>query len=211
MGRVIGCVYINGLGDGSTTSRERVMVAWWRRVRIDIVHAHVNWYDGESLEPKLVKAEDVVRGMMAQFDVVVIIGSSAGGSLALNVFDRLKSKKVCVVIVHGRVKVGTYRNEQSMSLHRRARIGQKNSSQSFFDSVQMTDTEVIPRLREKDKKRILVLTQLADFVVPIDCMRIGGVTEHRCCMLGHSGAGFSHLVVDRDRIIKFATEGVKIE
>jgi hypothetical protein len=206
MAEQIGYLYINGLGDGQTTTKDKAVKWWWQRAGQDIQHAHINWYDDKTLEDKLKSVEQKVDEMLHSFGSVAIIGSSAGGSLALNAFYRLKDKNVCAVITHGRLRAGNYTDNQRNSLHHRAHLDTDMPSQSFFDSVTMAESEVIPRLSDEDKERLLVLTQLTDLVVPMECMGIEGVQQHRSLAFGHSGGFVAHMIGDRDIIARFAQE-----
>ena len=201
----IGYLYINGLGDGSTTTKDKVVKWWWQRAGQSIQHAHINWYDSKSLDEKLGVIEQQANEMLTRFGGVAIIGSSAGGSLAVNSFYRLRDKNVCAISTHGRLRAGDYPDSHRMSLHHRAHLNTDKPSQSFFDSVMRAETEVIPRLTDQDKERLLILTQLTDLVVPMECMGIEGVQQHRSVAFGHSGGFVAHLIADRDMITSFAT------
>ena len=133
----IGFLYINGLGDGAPTLKDRVVKRWWEQAGLDIQHAHINWYDGKSLEEKLAAVEQKVDEMLSSFGGVAIIGSSAGGSLAVNSYYRLREKNVCAISTHGRLKAGNYPDSHRMSLYHRAHLDTSKPSQSFFDSVTM--------------------------------------------------------------------------
>jgi hypothetical protein len=200
----IGYLYINGLGDGATTLKDHVVRWWWKQKALDIQHAHINWYDGKSFEDKLQAVSRKVNEMLSDFGGVAIIGSSAGGSLALNTFSRLRNETICAVIAHGRLQAGDYSSNSRNSMHHRAHLDTPKPSQSFYDSVMQAEQEVIPRLSNDDKSRLLVLSQLTDLVVPLECMGIEGVDEHRSVAFGHSGGFVAHLIGDRDIISAFA-------
>lgn len=204
MSEKIGFLYINGLGDGKTTFKDRVVERWWKRAGFDIRHSHTDWYNGASFDEKLSEIEQQVDEMLRTFGGVAIIGSSAGGSLAVNAFHKLKDRNVCAVVTHGRLKAGDYPDSHRMSLHHRSHLDTKKPSQSFFDSVMYAEIQTIPALSDQDKQRLLVLTQLTDLVVPMDCMGIQGVQEHRSIAFGHSGGFVAHLLADRDIIADFA-------
>jgi hypothetical protein len=198
----IGFLYINGLGDGATTPKDNIVRWWWKRKGLDIQHAHINWYNGKSFEDNLQIISQKVDRRLSDFGGVAIIGSSAGGSLALNAFSKFKTKNVCAVIAHGRLRAGNYDNRNSM--HHRAHLDTPQPSRSFYDSVMHAEQEVIPGLSDDDKSRILVLSQLTDLVVPLECMGIEGVEEHRSIAFGHSGGFIAHFLADRDLISDFA-------
>lgn len=138
----IGFLYINGLGNGTSTPKYNIVRWWWKRKGLDIQHAHINWYDTKSFGDKLQAVSQKVDEMLSRFGGVAIIGSSAGGSLALNAFSKLKAKNVCAVIAHGRLRAGNYDNKNSM--HHRAHLNTSRPSQSFYDSVMHAEHEVLP-------------------------------------------------------------------
>lgn len=204
MAKELGFLYLNGLGDGKGAPQDRLVRWWWRLAGLNFQHAHINWYDGKDLKEKLITVEQKVDKMLGSFEGVAIIGSSAGGSLALNSYYRQKDKNVCAVIAHGRLRAGSYPNYARMSLYRRAHLdASKRPSQSFYDSVKLAES-IIPKLSKKDKERVLVLTQLTDMVVPMECTGISGVATHRSLAFGHSGAFVAHFIADRNIITKFA-------
>lgn len=200
----VGYLYVNGLGNGNITPKDRVVDWWWRRSGRVIEHAKVDWYDGGSLQSKEKQIEEATDRLLKTFGGVAIIGGSAGGSLALNVFSAMKDKNVCVIAAHARVAEGDYRRSDRMSLYHRAKMDTNHPSQAFFDSVVKAETSTIPRLTEDDKERVFSLTQLTDMVVDLSLMQIDGVQTHRSVTFGHSGGFLAHLVANRDIIADFA-------
>lgn len=201
-------LYINGLGNGSIGAKDKLVMWWWKRAGVDFHHAQVNWYDGISFDDRLAEIVGQANELIKQFGRAAIIGSSAGGSLALNTFYQLRDKNICVVNAHGRLRAGDFDNKDFHSLHCRAKLDTDKPSQSFFDSVTHAENEVLPNLTDSDKERILVLSQLTDLVVPIELMSIDGVQEHRSLAFGHSGGFIAHLLADRDLIIDFADKAL---
>lgn len=206
MNKSIGYLYINGLGYGSTTLKDRVVKWWWSRAGLTIEHAHVNWYDDVDLANKLAVVEQKINQMLLSFKGLAVIGSSAGGSLAINAFYRLRQKNVCAINAHGRLKKGAYLPNNRMSLNHRAHLDTSRPAQAFYDSVIMFENNVMPNLSNDEKQRLLLLTQLTDMVVPLDTMIIDGVRQHRSFTLGHSGGFLAHMLADRDLIRHFAEE-----
>jgi hypothetical protein len=200
----VGFLYVNGLGHGATTPKDRVVNWWWNKAGLQIRYAHVNWYDQGSLKEKIDGVEDAAKELLKQFGGAAIIGESAGGSLALNAFHRLKNQNVVAVNAHGRVKVGDYSKSHRMSLYHRAKLNTSHPSQSFYNSVVQAETQTIPALSKDDKDRLLVLTQLTDLVVPLSFMQIEGVESHRSLAFGHLGGFVAHMIADRDIITSFA-------
>lgn len=197
----LAALYINGLGDGSIGLKDKLVQWWWRRSGMHFHHARVNWYDGRSFDELLAEIVVTANELITKFERVAIIGSSAGGSLALNTFFELRDKNIRVINAHGRLRKGDYTNHNS--LYHRAHLDADKPSQSFYDSVLHAEREVLPCLTEQEKQRVLVLSQLTDLVVPTELMSIEGVKEHKSFAFGHSGGFLAHLFADRDLIIKF--------
>lgn len=140
---------------------------------------------------------------------VVLIGSSASGSLVLNLLQKLDLPNVLAVNAHGRLRSGDYENSDRNSLFRRAGLDTEDKkAQKFFDSVMLFERNQ-EKLTKDQKSRILNLTQLTDLVVPMETMQLDGVETHRSKVFGHSGGFLAHLITDRDLIIKFAEERLK--
>jgi len=204
----LGYIYINGLGYGKDRPQEKLMKWWWKRAGIDLQHLQTNWYDGGTLDEKLTAATEKVEEMLRSFGGVAIIGTSAGGSLALNTFCEFKDENVCLVSSHGRLKVGDYPASDRRSMHRRARFDTDKPLRAFADSVKRAEDHVASDLTDDDKHRILVLDQLTDLIVPHETMQIEGARMHRSMTLGHSGGLLAHMIADRDLIINFANQAL---
>ena len=196
-------LYVNGLGTGRSW-QEKAIQARWGRSGIRIYFARINWYNKGSFESKKGKVVRLAKRIIKKYGQVVLIGASAGGSLALNSFFELRDKKIGVVSAHGRLKIGDYRKNEVDSLFYKARLNTDKPIQSYYDSVCHFETEVAPRLTAEDKKRILVLRQKIDLVVPVDSMSIEGVKEYVSSAVGHRGGFWVHLIGERDRIVEFA-------
>ena len=197
-------LYINGLGDGSIHAKDKLVQKWWRQAGIHFHHAGVDWYDGKSFDDRLAEMTTEANELIAKSGRVAIIGSSAGGSLALSTFFELRDKNICAINAHGRLRKGDYTNHNS--LHHRGHLDTDKPSQSFYDCVVHVENEVLPNLTEQEKRRILVLSQLTDLVVPTELMSIEGAKEHRSFTFGHLGGFLAHLLADRDFIIEFANK-----
>ncbi len=165
-------LYINGLGDGA---KDKLIMWWWKRASADFRHAQVNWYDGTSFDDWVAEIVGQADELIKQFGCVAIIGSSAGGSLAVNAFFQLRDKNICVVNAHGRLHAGNYTDGSRNSLYHRAHLDTDQPSQSFFDSVTHAENETLPNITDNDKAQILVLSQLTDLVVPTELLSIDGV------------------------------------
>lgn len=195
-------LYVNGLGDGSLSLKDRVAQWWWDRANLDLQFAEVDWHSNslDELEQQVLPKVEV---LLRDFGRVALIGGSAGGSLALNVFSQVSEQSVALVLAHARLASGDYPTNSRMSLDHRAGIGTKQASVAFKDSVQKAEDDVIPYLSDDEKDKILNLTQLTDMVVDPKLMNLDGVKTHRSITFGHSGGYLAHLFADRDLISRF--------
>lgn len=194
----ISYIYLNGLGDGSKHWHEKLAMRWWDKNDTPLEHLPVNWYSEPDLDELVESITLRIDELLRTTGRVAIIGSSASGSLAVNLLHANKNKDVLAIIAHGRLAKGSYPSNSHMSLENRAK-----KSKTFYESVERAEA-VIPRLSEGEKQKILVLTQLTDMVVPLETMAIPGTKMHRSLALGHSGGFLAHLIVDRDIIVDFS-------
>ncbi len=170
-------LYINGLGTGIFGRREQFLVRHWQKAGVAFVCAGVNWYDGKSLDTKIRQVDAKLKAVLATHKRVILLGSSAGASLALHVFMRNRKEDICLVSAHGRLRKGASKPPDYRTLEWAAHLtpgSPKPKSQAFYDSVITCERDVLPGLTKHDLKNILVLKPLADFVVPISTMTIPG-------------------------------------
>lgn len=179
-------LYFNGLGRGRARKRELLAIRYLSRHGIAVTHAPIDWYASETFDSLLERMCVLTKKELGTHGKLILVGSSAGGSLAINILDRLHDPNLQVVTLCSRL------NEQALPWWDRrtlARLAGLNShrspSQAFFDSVTYSTTTVVPRLSENDKRHIIITRQWADFVVPRGTMGIPGVSVYRVPGLGH--------------------------
>ena len=206
MSTSLAVLYVNGLGNGEPGRFDGLLKSHWGKAGATFVFASVNWYDGANLESKIQQVANELKDLLTRYEKVILLGSSAGASLALNVFARNKQDNIYVINAHGRLKKGNIRWPDYRTLEWAAhlRYGIKPASKVFYDSVMLCDTKTLPSLTAKDKKRILVLKPPIDFIVPIKTMNIPGAKNCMTLLPGHKGAGISHLFFCRNLILDFA-------
>ncbi len=207
MSEQISYLFINGLGGGQPKWHERLAIWRWQKSGTKLHHYQANWHDGQSFESMLEEVTTEVDELLESTGKIALIGSSAGGSLALNTFFRSKDRNVSAVVAHGRLAKGDYPDEHRKSLQSSA-FHRDNPSQSFFDSVTFAENEVIPNLTDDDKQRLIILLQLTDRVVPLETMTIEGVQTHKSITFGHSGGFLAHLLADKSIIEDFAEQSL---
>lgn len=138
-----------------------------------------SWHDREAFNQKLEKAVREIEKMSHSFRKISIVGCSAGGSFAGNLF--YKSGKVHKMVNNcGRLKVGPkngFRGFKERTI----------SSNAFAQSVIWFENEVEPHLSLKQRKRIMTIRPfLGDELVPGETVVINGALNRvlYCCEHG---------------------------
>lgn len=182
-------LYINGLGSGRIRWNHRLILATLRRKGVTAEHAQVNWYDDQSFAQVLARTTQQAEKLLSQSGKLVIVGSSAGGSMALNIFDRLKRSDVIAINLCGIVQPVELPWWDHRTLKKLAHLNAAKKSLSFYGSVLHCAQEAIPALTDEEKSRIRTVRQIADFVVPRKTMSIDGVAERFVPVTGHGLGG----------------------
>lgn len=190
----------NGLTDGKTRRREQLAVDYLARRGIDATHHGVNWLSGASFEALRQDATEAARELLQQKGRLAIVGSSAGGSLALDVFSELQDENVRVISLCGRLHPGDYNPASKQSLESAAHLGTPKASQSFYDSVTYCDQIAIPAIKDENLYKITVIKQLTDLVVPRETMDIPGVEPIIVPGFGH-GMGIALAVIKLPEVV----------
>ena len=190
-------IYINGLGAGNTRLQERLGAWWWRRKGVYFEHYPINWYKETRFEPVVNGLVATASRLVEEYDKVLLLGFSAGGSIAVHAMLQCKSSNVYAISCHARLRVGN-----AAHLKRRAHINSSRPAPAFYQSVEHLDA-TLSQLTMEQKKHILILTQLTDLVVPVRLMRLSGVATHRSFAFGHSGGFIAHMFTDRNLILRY--------
>ncbi|PIY80257.1 MAG: hypothetical protein COY80_03760 [Candidatus Pacebacteria bacterium CG_4_10_14_0_8_um_filter_42_14] len=190
-------VIIPGLGDD--TKHLRLAVAPWNRKGLTPIVYSVDWRNGEGFEPKLEGLLTLVDKLEAEGNLISLVGTSAGGSAALNAFVKRLDAVHRVINVCGRLRVGPttgYRSFDSMT----------KTSLAFAQAVKMFEG-LEGSISTQDIKRIMtVRSLLGDELVPKSTTIIEGArniwvpTPEHVISIGASLTVFSH------RLIEFLTQ-----
>lgn len=183
---MIHALYFNGLGSGRARSRERIAVRYLARHGIHVTHIPINWRNDESFSTLLARTATKTQAALQEHDHVLLIGVSAGGSLALNIFGKLKDERVSVVMICSRLRLAQLPWWDKRTLERMAFLGTPQASQSFFDSVTHCSNVTIPNLTQSDRSRIITVQQWCDDIVPKPTMDIPGVQVYSVPGIRHA-------------------------
>lgn len=171
-------IVIPGLGDRRIKPLE-MAVAHWRLQGLEpIVHA-VGWHDREdSFEPKLQRLTKMIDRFSQAGDKVSLVGTSAGGSAALNAFIERRDAVHRVINVCGRLRVGPETGFRSFE-------SKSKSSPAFAESVKLCELKQ-ETLTDSDKEKVMtVRAMFGDELVPSETTIIEGAYNTKVPTLEH--------------------------
>lgn len=178
-------LYFNGLGTGQTRWFERFVIRYLGKRGIAVEHVSINWYAHESLAALLTRTTKLVEERLEAHGQVLLIGSSAGGSLAVNLLGQVKNDNLKAVTLCSRLRVVKLPFWDGRSLTRMAGLNHGRPSRLFFDAVTYCTSITVPELTSAEKSRITIIKQLADDMVPRRTMYIPGVRVRMVPIIGH--------------------------
>lgn len=197
---MIHALYFNGLGNGKTRKREQLAMRYLAKRDIAVEHVSIDWRSDEPFDKLLARSVKTTKAKLKEHDKLVLIGSSAGGSLALNIFRQVNDKNLSVITLCSRLHDTELAWWDHRTMQRMAYIGTPKTSQLFVDSVNYCTNKTIPSLTKADKQRITIVRQLADDVVPKRTMEIEGIKAYKAMAIGH-GWGIAEGVRQLPRIL----------
>lgn len=178
-------LYLNGLNHGTISAAERWALQKLADKETEVRHISVDWCSGATFDELLTMVIAEVRQASSTHDRVVIVGASAGGSLAVNVYGRVGSPNVHVVTLCSRLQEPKLGWWDVRTLKRMAHIGTKRASQSFYDSLLYCQNVTIPALSATELRSIISIKQWADEIVPRRTMCVPGVRMVTVPGVGH--------------------------
>lgn len=191
-------IIIPGLGDNT-----RVLewaVGHWKRYGLDPIVYSVGWRDGEeSFRPKLKKLVMLIDQYRKNGDKVSLVGTSAGGSAAMNAFIERKRTIHRVINVCGRLKVGPTTGLRSFAT-------QTKSSPAFAESVRICE-KGIEELTVTDRRKIMtVRAMFGDELVPPETTIVDGAYNTQIPSGEHLLSIGAALTICSDPLISFLTK-----
>ena len=179
-------LYLNGLGDGTLNRLENAAIKADSKKGFTIKHVPINWRSDETLDELIAKVNREYMHAVKEHGDVVLIGASAGGSLAVNVLAKTSDPNMSVITICSRLNEVKLAWWDPRNLKRMAHIGTKNESMSFYDSVLRSTNESLPLLRTKHSQQLTVVTQRLDEVVPRRTMSVSGFKQITIRSIGHN-------------------------
>lgn len=178
-------LYLNGLNTGTTSILEKLALLSLAKRNILVQHLPINWYSGESLDDLETIIVNETNNILREHDAVVIVGASAGGSLAINAFAHLYNENVSVIAICSRLHETRLPWWDLRELTTMAHLKSQRPSKSFYDSVIRCSNEVLPNLHNINMQRIISVNQYFDEIVPKRTTRYKGLTQFTLHCVGH--------------------------
>lgn len=187
-------IFIPGLFDSSRTLLwlQRRLLRSWRSRDVHVELFVVGWMKGAaSFDERLEKLLERIDELAATGKKVVLVGSSAGASMALNAHAKRRNAVAGVVSICGQLKGIEKVPEPALDLNPR-----------FRESLEML-TSSLKALKKPDRARILALRPWIDGVVQPEEAFLEGAHNVRMPIVGHlAGIGFA-LLFEGHRVRRF--------
>lgn len=165
-------IYIPGLGDDKMVGNS-LLQKFWRLFGINTKVHKLYWRDSRPYSQKLDELLSEIDQLANDGYRVSLIGTSAGASMALNVYARRKATIHKAVFICGKLSNFEVVNP---------RYYQKNPAlkESFADVPAN-----LKELSAADKAKMLTLNPLKDWLVPAADTKIPGVRSQTILSIGH--------------------------
>ena len=180
-------IYLNALGKGELRTREKILFNHLENNGVSVTHSHINWHSGEQFESVFDRVTVLAEEKLRTAGRLTLVGVSAGGSMALNVFGRIQHPELQAVNICGAVREehGNLAPWDYRTLKFRAyRHGRQLDS--LYDSVKYCEQKTVPSFSQNELERIRVIKPLVDFVVPKVTMGIPDVDTRTVPAIGHN-------------------------
>ncbi len=186
-------IYISGLGDRYDSFR-RLALKHWGIYGVETELVSMSWADGKSYEEKKQRVIDAIHAVDSTSTRVVIIGESAGGSMALNVYADQADYIFKAMTLCGK---NTGPEKVSPSYYRR--------NPAFKTSMSLVN-DSINRLKKSDRQRFISLHPIVDGVVPVKDTLIPDCKTVTLFSFGHLTTIFLALTIGAWKVASVAKQ-----
>jgi pimeloyl-ACP methyl ester carboxylesterase len=184
-------LYISGLGDHYDWIR-RFTLRFWKLYGVNVRLIPTSWSNKESYETKFKRITDVIDAIDTRTTKIVLVGESAGGSLAINAFASRKEK------IHKTITIcGKNNGPELVAPH------YYEHNPTFKTSMYNLEKSVAA-LSKSGRQRVISIYPLYDGVVPIRETIIPDCKQVQLLSVGHLGTIFFALTFGAYFIVKLA-------
>ena len=183
-------IYIPGLGDLRPWGQDKILKLW-QLFDCQVHYSPVGWAVDEPYQDKLDRLLKLVDKLSVTGHKIAVIGTSAGASMAMNLYAERKSKIQAVVFVSGKLLYPETIDEHYF-------IENPAFKESAFNGAAS-----IEKLDKEDKAKMLTVTPFEDQTVPVKAARVPGVKDKRSPILFHIPGIFIALTFNSFGICRF--------
>lgn len=186
-------IIVGGLGDTGNSILKTI--CWWKLFGFDLKSFDTKWRSDETFEQKFKRFDKLISSVRNEYKNISLLGTSAGGSFALNYLIANPNKIYKAVNICGRIKVGKptgYRNLINMA----------KSSKSFEQSVRLVDQKA----NKTTLARLMNIKPHFDELVPSETCYLDGATNKTIFSVEHLLSIFLSLTIFSRHIIEFLAE-----
>lgn len=180
-------IYLPGLGDKYDTMR-RAALRWWRFKDVSVELVPMRWESNEPLSEKYRRIEECIDACGDAH--VVLMGESAGGSVAVALYERLGDRVARAVSVCGKNQNA---NNVSPKLYRK--------NPAFYDAMKEADISV-KRIDMTKANCFLSAHPRYDPVVAVQETLLPGCQEFLLGTVGHLVPITEALTISSRRLVK---------
>lgn len=185
-------LYIPGLGDGYDGSRQ-FFLKFWKLYGVTVEFVSSGWGDGGDFESKMKRVIDAAKSAHNAGYRVVLLGESAGGSLALNTYSEIPDYVDRVVTLCGK---NTRPSTVSPRFYRR--------NPAFQTSMAQVD-QAVTRLTPAQRREITTIYPLIDSYVPRADTVVPDCRQVRMYSVGHLTSILFGLTIGSSIVVREAT------
>ncbi len=148
----------------------------WPRIGLQPIVCSMGWRNGEHFATKFEKLLALVDEHFRNGNPISVIGLSAGGSAALNLFAARSDRVKYAISICGRLRQG-----DEFSFRKRTR-----TSPAFAESVLLFEQQEKMLSEEQRKKIMTVRARFGDELVPADTATVRGAQNVTIPTIEHS-------------------------
>lgn len=187
-------IIVPGLSDQIPPS----IIRWWQEPHITVRTWPFGWRTEGTFEEKLNALLEHIDNTAVLNATISLIGTSAGGSAAINALVQRPAIVHRVVNIGGRLRSGS--TGVQPTLHQAAQ-----GAPAFRESV-LACEQAEPQFDQPMRARIMTLTPLRDRAVPRETVALPGADNRRLTCVGHAASIGVGLTLYRPLLLKFLTQ-----
>ncbi|HXR49745.1 MAG TPA: hypothetical protein VN778_01830, partial [Verrucomicrobiae bacterium] len=183
-------IYIPGLGNGDYLAQRKI-VHWWHFLGVETELFPINWNDQKPWSSKRDALLVRVDALAAQGKRVALVGISAGGSAAINIYAARKNVITGIVCIAGWINYPEDINPIHLKIN-----------PAFVASAGQTAAS-LETLKGTYSRRILSLYALSDRIVNRRHSIIPGACNRSVLSIGHGFTIATQIVLGAPGFIRF--------